>query len=188
MAGIEPGPYLLDHLNPRAKRHNTTFQFHGYPGRTGKIVGVVLHTAEALDKKLEDGDQTAENVAKYLSTTDRIASAHSVVDSDSIITLLPDQFTAFHARGFNSITLGLEIAYKADSWGSNPEREEALLKNASKVCRDWAAIYGIPAIRVSPEDLKSGKKGYISHAEIDPARRTDPGKNFPWEKFLSMVG
>jgi N-acetylmuramoyl-L-alanine amidase len=27
----------------------------------------------------------------------------------------------------------------------------------------------------------------ISHARIDPADRADPGKNFPWEKFKSLV-
>jgi N-acetylmuramoyl-L-alanine amidase len=27
----------------------------------------------------------------------------------------------------------------------------------------------------------------VSHAKLDPERRTDPGVNFPWEKFKDLV-
>ena len=30
-------------------------------------------------------------------------------------------------------------------------------------------------------------KYVVSHAKLDPSRRDDPGKNFPWADFKSLV-
>jgi hypothetical protein len=139
----------------------------------------VVHTAE--------GGTKAINIAKYLSTTDRTASAHVVIDDEEIVELVPDNFTAFHCRGSNSKSLGLEIAYFAAKWGEDPVYEEAVIALSASWCAEKAKLYDIPMERVTIDEWNAGKKGFISHAECDPARRTDPGENFDWDKFFAYM-
>lgn len=182
------GEYLIDNPNPNApmviQKGGGIFQAWGYPLRMKMPDLIVVHTAEALDPVLEDGDSTAENVANYLSTVKRKASAHVVVDTDSEIVLLPDEAVAFHCAGYNSRSLGLEIAYRAKLWGQDSEREAALIDLAARVVCRWVQRWEIPLRKLPAKEARRGAKGISSHAALDPARRTDPGENFPWEALF----
>jgi N-acetyl-anhydromuramyl-L-alanine amidase AmpD len=171
--------YLVDNENPNAKLRDNGKKGQYYPTRSREIQGIVVHTAE--------GGKSAIGIAKYLSTTDRTASAHVVIDDKEIVDLVPDDFTAFHCRGSNSKSLGLEIAYFAHKWGEDPEYEEACIALSASWCAEKAKLYGIPMERVTLEEWEAGKKGFISHAECDPTRRTDPGPNFDWDKFFAYM-
>lgn len=171
--------YLLDNENPNAKLRENGKKGQYYPTRSKAIQGIVVHTAE--------GGTKAINIAKYLSTTDRTASAHVVIDDQEIVDLLPDDHTAFHCRGSNSKALGLEIAYFADKWGEDPTYEEAVIALSASWCAQKALQYDIPMERVTIDEWNAGKKGFISHAECDPTRRTDPGANFDWDKFFNYM-
>ena len=170
--------YLLDNENTHGKLRKDGRHGWFYPSRRKKIKGIVIHTAEGAP---------AENVAKYFTINSRPASAHAVVDETQIINLLPDDYTAFHVRGHNSSTLGLEIAYWAHKWGENLQLEDLILYNAAKWCRTKIAEYDIPLTRLSLDSWSKGKKGFLAHADLDPNRRTDPGVEFNWEKFLSYI-
>jgi len=171
--------YLVDNENPNAKLRDNGKKGHYYPTRSKDIQGIVVHTAE--------GGTKAINIAKYLSTTYRTASAHVVIDDEEIVELVPDDFTAFHCRGSNSKSLGLEIAYFAAKWGEDPVYEEAVIALSASWCAEKAKLYNIPMERVTIDEWNAGKKGFISHAECDPARRTDPGENFDWDKFFAYM-
>ena len=171
--------YLVDNENPNAKVRGNGKKGQYYSSRSKPIQGIVVHTAE--------GGRNALGIAKYLSTTDRTASAHVVIDDKEIVELVPDDFTAFHCRGSNSKSLGLEIAYFAAKWGEDPVYEEAVIALSASWCAQKAELYDIPMERVTLEEWEAGKKGFISHAECDPARRTDPGANFDWDKFFSYM-
>tara|TARA_Y100001937_G_scaffold54716_1_gene75412 strand:+ start:2142 stop:2969 length:828 start_codon:yes stop_codon:yes gene_type:complete len=171
--------YLVDNENPNAKLRSNGKKGQYYPTRSKEIQGIVVHTAE--------GGTKAVNIARYLSTTDRTASAHVVIDDKEIVDLVPDDFTAFHCRGSNSKSLGLEIAYFASKWGEDPEYEEACIALSASWCAEKANKYDIPMKRVTIDEWNAGKKGFISHAECDPGRRTDPGENFDWDKFFSYM-
>ena len=41
--------------------------------------------------------------------------------------------------------------------------------------------------KVTKTEWDAGVKGFISHAENDPDRRTDPGANFDWVLFMKMI-
>ena len=104
--------YLLDYEKPNAKLRSNGKKGQYYPTRSQPIQGIVVHTAE--------GGTKAVNIARYLSTTDRTASAHVVIDDKEIVDLVPDDYTAFHSRGSNSKSLGLEIAYNDSKCGEEP--------------------------------------------------------------------
>jgi N-acetyl-anhydromuramyl-L-alanine amidase AmpD len=171
--------YLVDNENPNAKVRGNGKRGQYYSSRSKPIQGIVVHTAE--------GGTKAINIAKYLSKTDRTASAHVVIDDQEIVDLVPDDYTAFHCRGSNSKSLGLEIAYFAAKWGEDPIYEEACIALSASWCAEKAALYDIPMERVTIEEWNAGKKGFISHAECDPGRRTDPGANFDWDKFFAYM-
>jgi hypothetical protein len=170
--------FLLKHPNPNAPVRTNNKRGWYHPTRQQPISGIVVHTAEALN---------GPGTAMYLSTVDRPASAHVIADATGIIKLLPDSYTAFHAAGGNGRGLGIEIEYYADNWGSNPTLEEALLRTASAWCGMKAAAYGIPAVRLTAEEWAAGSRGFVAHGDLDPSRRRDPGRQFPWDDFLQRV-
>ena len=170
--------YLIENENNHGKLRKNGKHGWYYPTRKKGIQGIVIHTAEGAP---------AENVAKYFTFNTRPASAHAVVDESIIINLLPDTAVAFHVRGNNSKTLGLEIAYWAHKWGENLQLEDMLLNNAAKWCRKKALEHDIPITRLNKSGWAKGQKGFMAHSDLDPSRRTDPGDEFPWDKFLSYV-
>lgn len=173
------GYHLIENENPNARLRDNGKKGNYYPKRSRAIQGIVVHTAE--------GGKNALGIAKYLASTDRTASAHVVIDDENIVDLLPDDYTAFHVKGHNSKSLGLEIAYYASEWGTDKEYEDAVIKLSAKWCAEKANLYDIPMRRIGLDDWFKGVKGFISHAELDPDRRTDPGINFPWEHFFTVM-
>ena len=165
--------WLLEHPNPAGPFY--------HPTRNNPIRIIVLHTAENLPDFIPT-DTGAEAVAHYASTTTRAVSWHATVDSDSIIDMLPDSYTAFHVRNYNSIGLGVEMATRANSWATAPDVwVEAVISNLADVVRSWAEAYDIPYRRLTRVQVDAGEKGVVGHATLDPTRRSDPGQDFPWD-------
>jgi hypothetical protein len=170
------GYYLLDHPNP-----NGTFF---YRTRYNPLRGMVIHTAENLPDYVPP-DTGAEGVAHYGATTSRHVSWHATVDSDSVIPMLPDNYTAWQVEGYNSSTWGCEISGKAQMWqDSDPVWVDRVLVNLRAACFPIADKYGIPRKKITRAEFDAGARGFLSHASLDPTRRTDPGVNFPWARFL----
>jgi hypothetical protein len=170
--------YLLDHPNPNGS--------HFYTSRRKPIRTIVIHTAEGLVDTTPP-DLSAEAVAQYGATTPRSVSWHVTVDSDSIIPMLPDTYTAWHATNANSHSLGVEIAYRHNLWTTNLTYEEFLIQNTAQVVGSWCRLWDIPARRITVGDVANEVPGIISHKALDPTRRKDPGANFPWDRFLHLV-
>lgn len=176
------GYYLLDNKD-RSPAGVRKF----YTTRRVPVRGVVIHTAENLPD-FDGGDTGAERVSEYGVTTSRQVSWHATVDSDSIVRNLPDDHTAFHVRGYNSPTLGVEIATQAHRWGDGPaEWEEAVLRNLARLVKGWCDKHDLPIERVSTPEFDAGGRGLLSHAQLDPSRRSDPGIRFPWDDFLDLM-
>lgn len=171
--------YLLDNENKQAKeRPNGKWGWY-YTTMKNPIQGIVVHTAE--------GGRNAINIAKYLAKTPRPASAHVVISDIERVDLLPDDYTAFHCVGSNSKSLGLEIAYHAADWGKDPVYEKAVMEMSAKWCAEKCKLFDIPVRKVTKTEWDAGVKGFISHAENDPSRRTDPGPKFDWVLFMKMI-
>jgi hypothetical protein len=178
------GVYLEDH--PPARR-----QFHD-PRRAPVTGAIVIHTAEnAADIVLPDSG--AEGVANFIARRGDPGSYHSVVDSDSIVRVGHYHWEMFHeGTGGNRWSLGLAFACRSAQWPMLPERwYVGALRNAAIEAANMALWVEssieviVPAKRITASEYRSGRPGFVGHAELDPGRRSDPGLEFPWEEFLA---
>lgn len=174
------GYFLLDHPNPRAGNK----RFHGHPARNGGVRPrvIVVHTAETAPTA-----GSANAIARYFSTTDRAASYHTVVDSDEALRLLPDTAVAFHCVGANTYSLGLSLACRAADWGDHPAWEAAAFGHTAAELARMTAAWGIPLGLISADQARAGRSGVVTHAWMDPGRRSDPGRTFPLLDLLAAA-
>ena len=155
-----------------------------------KVTCIVQHTTEGHPDR-KGADTGAEGCGEYFSRTKRAASSHPIVDTDSTVFYLPSRYMAWHCRGLNARSVGIEMATQAGKWGWLLEhaRDWALdlLWRTARVAAGYAVTYDIPAVKITLAEAKKGVKGFLGHGDADPTRRTDPGKDFPWTLYLEMV-
>jgi hypothetical protein len=161
------------------------------PRRTDPSGVIVAHTAENMpDFVAFDGG--AEAVANFIRNRTDPGSYHELCDSDSAINLVRYDAEAYHdATGSNPHSFGVSAATRADVWPLAPEEWRngcirnmaARSANYARWCRTHYGIV-IPARRITRAESEARVPGFISHAERDPERRTDPGRWFPWDQFL----
>lgn len=182
------GYWLLDHRN----RHGD----HFYRSRNRPVVAVVLHcTAGLEDLDMVGPDASAEKTARYAATTSRAVSWHSGSDSDSVLELLPPDYTAFHCRGYNSSTYGHEISKRNMTWSDEPPAwVDATLRRAAGHLGALAGELDVPIRHITRAELDRAADrgdprlgGFVGHRELDPSRRSDPGQDFPWDRFLALA-
>lgn len=160
-------------------------------GRRRRPRLVVVHSAETAER----GD-TAERVAEFFRTVDRKCSAHITVDADSVVRSVRDDDTAFGAAGANTDGLHVEHAGRArqtrDEWLD--DYGDRLLRRSAEAAARWARAYGIPAVRLTREQVADRRtKGFTDHATVSAAfpekstGHTDPGPHFPWDVWLDLV-
>ena len=162
---------------------------HFYTTRQKDIRWIVLHVTAGLeDLDMEGVDESAEATNRYGATTTRAASWHSCVDSDSIEPALPDEYTAFHCINYNSPSLGIEISNRDARWNNKPaDWVAATLLNAARVTHEWERKHGIPRVMRTKREVDAGMAGYTNHMFLDPARRRDPGADFPLDQFFGIL-
>lgn len=176
------GYYALEHPNPRAKR-NPDGTYWGYSTRKGGRVSgvVVVHSAEVAPD-YEGEDRGAEATAAYFTHSDRAASYHRIVDSDSIVAFLPFSHTAFHdATGTNHHSVGVSMGTQAHTWGTRPDHDDRMVRLAARAIaealRYAAGQHDNPADWarwITPAQARRQEPGLVEHGEMDPSRRSDP--------------
>lgn len=154
------------------------------------IAIIVIHTMEAAEKP-----DTAEAVANWFAgPTAPRASAHYCIDSNSIVQCVRDHDVAWHAPGANHNGLGFEhagrAAQRASDWSDGYSTAELL--RSAELAADKCMKYGIPIRRLTPAEIRAGKKGFAGHIDVthafpDRGSHTDPGPNFPWPRYLRYV-
>lgn len=177
------GAYLIDHP-PRQRQ---------FRDRGTTISGVVvIHTAESLPD-FSGPDLGAEGVARFIQQRSDFGSYHWLADSDSLVDLIPmERFQAYgDGTGSNPHAIHISAATQAHRWNGLPDKwvEETVRNMAVAAHRAsdlLEKVHGvrIPAKRRTKAETDRRLEGFISHGERDPGRRTDPGKDFPWDMFF----
>jgi N-acetyl-anhydromuramyl-L-alanine amidase AmpD len=149
------------------------------------ITTVVIHTMEIAER-----DGAAEICARWFASPISEVSAHYCVDADTTIQCVREEDVAWHARGGNAGSIGIELAGHAGqrSLGWADEYSRAVLDRAAPLVADVCERYGIPLRRVRAADLVAGRRGVTGHADVSVAFHKsdhwDPGPDFPWTRFL----
>ena len=154
-----------------------------------QIEVVVVHTMEYPERPT-----SAEWCANYFAKRGAPrASAHYMVDADSVVQGVKDRDVAWAAPGNNHNGIQIEHAgYAAQGKpGWRDPYSVRMLQRSAALTAQLCRKHNIPVRWLSPADLKAGRRGITSHANVSLAWRrsnhTDPGRDFPREQFLLMV-
>lgn len=135
----------------------------------------------------------AENIARYFKTTSTPASAHYVVDAKTTIQSLYDSYVGFHAPP-NGNSLGIELCCNLHGQGKghwSRRDHKKMLRRAARLTAELCLAYDVPAVRLTPAEMRAGKQGLCGHNDVRDAwgqtTHWDPGPHFPWKWFVQLV-
>lgn len=173
--------------SPGASRHS---------GRQSAVDRIVVHCTDptAADFPAAARPDTALGTVRYFSGMfgEPGGSAHYVTDTDNTLHPLAETVVAYHAPP-NDRSIGVEIGGRAhwtrEQW-LDPQVWPAVARGAAVVA-DVARRWGVPLVRIGPDELTAGKRGICGHVDVSRAWRqsdhTDPGPGFPWDHFMAAV-
>lgn len=139
---------------------------------TSRIDVIVIHaTAGSFDSALS-----------WMMNVKSFVSAHYLIGKDGrVVQLVKEAFKAWHAGAskwgkdldINPISIGIELENNND--GKDPYPEEQI-KALSELCN-----------QIMKRHPKITEDRILGHNQISPGRKTDPNKNFPWDKFKKYL-
>ncbi len=156
-------------------------------GRASALTHIVLHTTE--DTSAQGSLNTLTDPVRQLANSagvleDAQVSSHYVVAEGGVYQLVADENTAWHARGNNANTIGIEVVGRADSPGTwTPAKVQRL----GELVGWLASEYGIPLEYREDATAPAAPRGIVSHGALDPLRRHDPGVWFPWSDVRAIA-
>lgn len=154
---------------------------------------IVVHTNEAGPYGYHKHPGTAESLAKYLSRPEVQASYHLAVDRNADVARMVADSDRAWAAGAVGNNEGLHIC--ALGWAAQ-EREEWLdfpqqLRQIGLEIARWCKQEGIPAEKLTPDQLRAGTWGVGGHGDVAEAwgetDHTDPGSGFPYDVVLDVA-
>ena len=124
-----------------------------------------------------DAASNATSAINWMTDPKSQVSAHLHISRDGAVTqLAPFNVKCWHAgvsswkglTGLNSHSIGIEL----QNTGTQ-EYTEKQINAAIEVCKAIISNYSIKEI--------------VGHNDIAPNRKPDPGKQFPWSKFKTLI-
>ena len=110
-------------------------------------------------------------------------SAHALIcPNGDVIVCRCDDEGAYHARGYNTDSLGVEFLVQGNhDYTSFIETIKTDYVTAAQwdagveVVKNWATAWNIP------------KEKVVRHCDISPGRKVDPGTGFKWTEFQNKI-
>lgn len=135
-------------------------------GRTASVSTVVIHVTQG----------SYAGTISWFQNPDAQVSAHYVVrSSDGEVTqMVADGDTAWHARSANASSLGIEHEGFVDdpAWFT-----DAMYRSSAAITKWLCDTYGLAKTR----DV------IVGHSEVPGNDHTDPGPNWDWDHYMSLV-
>ena len=159
------------------------------PRSTSDLLGIVIHTTE------NSGRTTAMDVARYQQSPSAAGSYNMLVDKfRNTVRSNDDNFVPWAAGSWQANSRYIHIAvtgeakYSRETWlGEYLAAIEELAKMVAHTARE----YGIPLVRLTVDQLRSGVKGLAGHNECAKAfggsDHWDPGPNFPYDVVIALA-
>lgn len=163
--------------------------------RDGTPISLILiHTNEGNHSPGLKPDHTAEDLAVYLDQANSEGdwkSYHLICDDDSTVRYVDDSQAAWSALSANKRSLNLCFTGWAAWPTSEWYRHDPMLRLGAQAVARWCAAYGIPARKLTPSQVGASWWGIAGHWDWTLGMRngnhTDPGANFPWDRFITYV-
>ena len=128
------------------------------------------------------GMRTAAEALERMCDPAAEVSAHYMIDEDgTVIRLVNEEKRAWHAgrsswRGvtdINSASVGIELVNPGHEWGYRPF-PDAQMDALLPLLADVIDRHDIPRANV------------VGHSDIAPARKSDPGELFDWDRLAQL--
>lgn len=160
-------------------------------GRTKPLRLLVLHSTEG-----QETATSAEATAAYFATIDRKASAHVVIDSDTVVGCVHPTDTAYGAAGANSDGYHIEQCGKAGQTAAQWDDAESrkIVDRCAKHLAECSQAFGIPLRWLTLEQVADRRsKGITDHATVSKAfpdvstGHWDPGPYYPRSTVVALA-
>lgn len=122
---------------------------------------------------------TADAALQRMCDPEAEVSAHYLItEAGEVIRLVPEEQRAWHAgasywrghKDVNSASIGIELDHPGHALGYRPFADAQV-----------EALVPLLARMVKAHDIP--RANVIGHSDVAPARKTDPGELFPWERL-----
>lgn len=160
-------------------------------GRRRQLRCITIHTMETPEQSTR-AEWCANWFGGLIGTAPQ-ASAHYMIDNDTIVQGVSDDDTAWTTPGVNADGLSVEHAGYAGQTDSQWDDafSVAQLDLSARLVAVKCVLYGIPPRHLTDAQLAAGESGIIGHDQATRVYKlsthTDPGENFPWVDYIDLV-
>ena len=158
----------------------------GQPRNTSLIRAICIHVT------VNTPGTPAENVANYQIQSES-GSYHELVDTGANVLIENTDDWLSWSAGPKGNWCALHRSYVMRGTESQAEwrKYDAMLRAGAQRDAAWAKKYNIPVVKLTPAELRAGKRGFCAHYDVSLAwgesDHTDPGAGFPWDYYLQLV-
>lgn len=178
----------------------STSEIHPSRYRLGRS-GVAPNLIVVHDSEGPYSSTAAVSLKRWMATDTsaqgNFASYHAASDHTTTVEMVSPQDTAFGAGGVNQRALHWCICGAAAANQPNSIPYPGYLTTAggqggTGLVAAWCAAFAIPAVKLTPEQVRDGAAGICGHGDVSvyhptSGGHTDPGSRFPWPAFLTAV-
>lgn len=119
--------------------------------------------------------------AWFKNSKSQVSAHYLISQKGEVVQMVKDSNTAWHCFGLNNRSIGVELEDKKQSRTNPNWATDAMLNSAVKLIAKLMEEYSVPIENVLGHDTPWIQK-------INPAMaHNDPGKNFPWTKFRTLI-
>lgn len=158
----------------------------GQPRNTSLIRAICIHVT------VNTPGTPAENVANYQIQSES-GSYHELVDTGANVLIENTDDWLSWSAGPKGNWCALHRSYVMRGTESQAEwrKYDAMLRAGAQRDAQWAKKYNIPVVKLTPAELRAGKRGFCGHHDVSLAwgesDHVDPGAGFPWDYYLQLV-